>query len=672
MFGKLSLEAIPYHEPIVMVTLAMIALGGIAVVGLITYFRKWTYLWTEWLTTVDHKKIGVMYIIVAMIMLLRGFADAIMMRTQLAAATGGSEGYLPPEHYDQIFTAHGVIMIIFMAMPFFTGLMNLAVPLQIGARDVAFPFLNSLSFYLLLAGVLLVNISLGVGEFAKTGWVAYPPLAGIQYSPGVGVDYYIWALQLSGLGTTLTGVNFLVTVMKMRAPGMKLMDMPIFTWTCTWANVLIVASFPILTAALALLTVDRYLDFHIFTNELGGNPMMYVNLFWAWGHPEVYILILPAFGVFSEVTSTFSGKRLFGHHSMIYASGAIAILGFAVWLHHFFTMGAGASVNTFFGLATMLISIPTGVKLFNWLFTMYQGRVRFTAPMMWTLGFMITFSIGGMTGVLLAVPGADFVLHNSLFVIAHFHNVIIGGAVFGYIAGFAFWFPKAFGFTLNEKWGKAAFWFWISGFYVAFMPLYALGFMGMTRRLNHSDNPLWEPYLYVAVVGAVLILFGIACQLIQIYVSVRDRNQNLDVTGDPWGGRTLEWSTSSPPPFYNFAHMPEKVGLDCWHEAKEAGVAYKAPSKYEPIHMPSNTATGLFMGLFLTVFGFAFIWHIWWLVGASLVATIAVFVRHAARDDQGYMVPAEEVARIEGERMKALAKAGALPAGARVESFERV
>ncbi|MFK0268481.1 MULTISPECIES: cytochrome o ubiquinol oxidase subunit I [Pseudomonas] len=672
MFGKLSLEAIPYHEPIVMVTLAMIALGGIAVVGAITYFRKWTYLWSEWLTTVDHKKIGVMYIIVAMVMLLRGFADAIMMRTQLAAATGGSEGYLPPEHYDQIFTAHGVIMIIFMAMPFFTGLMNLAVPLQIGARDVAFPFLNSLSFYLLLAGVLLVNISLGVGEFAKTGWVAYPPLAGIQYSPGVGVDYYIWALQLSGLGTTLTGVNFLVTVMKMRAPGMKLMDMPIFTWTCTWANVLIVASFPILTAALALLTVDRYLDFHIFTNELGGNPMMYVNLFWAWGHPEVYILILPAFGVFSEVTSTFSGKRLFGHHSMIYASGAIAVLGFAVWLHHFFTMGAGASVNTFFGLATMLISIPTGVKLFNWLFTMYQGRVRFTAPMLWTLGFMITFSIGGMTGVLLAVPGADFVLHNSLFVIAHFHNVIIGGAVFGYIAGFAYWWPKAFGFKLNEKWGKAAFWFWISGFYVAFMPLYALGFMGMTRRLNHSDNPLWEPYLYVAVAGAVLILFGIACQLIQIVVSIRDRNQNLDVTGDPWGGRTLEWSTSSPPPFYNFAHMPEKVGLDCWHEAKEAGVAYKAPAKYEAIHMPSNTATGLFMGLFLTVFGFAFIWHIWWLVGASLFATIAVFVRHAARDDQGYMVPAEEVARIEGERMKALAKAGALPAGARVESFERV
>ncbi|KPB63117.1 Cytochrome O ubiquinol oxidase subunit I [Pseudomonas amygdali pv. myricae] len=659
MFGKLSLEAVPFHEPIVMVTLAMIALGGIAVVGLITYFRKWTYLWSEWLTSVDHKKIGVMYIVVAMVMLLRGFADAIMMRTQLAMAQNGSEGFLPPEHYDQIFTAHGVIMIIFMAMPFFTGLMNIVLPLQIGARDVAFPFLNSLSFWLLVAGMLLINISLGVGEFAKTGWVAYPPLSGLQYSPGVGVDYYIWALQLSGLGTTLTGVNFLVTVLKMRTPGMKLMDMPIFTWTCTWANILIVASFPILTATLAFLTLDRYLDFHIFTNEMGGNPMMYVNLFWAWGHPEVYILILPAFGVFSEVISTFSGKRLFGHKSMIFASGAICILGFMVWLHHFFTMGAGANVNAFFGLATMLIAIPTGVKLFNWLFTMYQGRLRFTAPVLWTLGFMVTFSIGGMTGVLLAIPGADFVLHNSLFVIAHFHNVIIGGAVFGYIAGFAFWFPKAFGFTLNEKWGKAAFWFWIVGFFVAFMPLYALGFLGMTRRLNATDMPEWNIYLDVALFGAVLIAMGIASQLIQLFVSIRDRDNNRDLTGDPWNGHALEWSTSSPPPFYNFAELPKADGIDAFTDAKRAGTAYKVPARYSAIHMPNNTATGLYMGMLLTVFGFAFIWHIWWLVGASLVATIAVFVAHAVRDDQGYMVPAEDVARIEGEHHKVLAANGA-------------
>ncbi|EGH69246.1 cytochrome o ubiquinol oxidase subunit I [Pseudomonas syringae] len=659
MFGKLSLEAVPFHEPIVMVTLAMIALGGIAVVGLITYFRKWTYLWSEWLTSVDHKKIGVMYIVVAMVMLLRGFADAIMMRTQLAMAQNGSEGFLPPEHYDQIFTAHGVIMIIFMAMPFFTGLMNIVLPLQIGARDVAFPFLNSLSFWLLVAGMLLINISLGVGEFAKTGWVAYPPLSGLQYSPGVGVDYYIWALQLSGLGTTLTGVNFLVTVLKMRTPGMKLMDMPIFTWTCTWANILIVASFPILTATLAFLTLDRYLDFHIFTNEMGGNPMMYVNLFWAWGHPEVYILILPAFGVFSEVISTFSGKRLFGHKSMIFASGAICILSFMVWLHHFFTMGAGANVNAFFGLATMLIAIPTGVKLFNWLFTMYQGRLRFTAPVLWTLGFMVTFSIGGMTGVLLAIPGADFVLHNSLFVIAHFHNVIIGGAVFGYIAGFAFWFPKAFGFTLNEKWGKAAFWFWIVGFFVAFMPLYALGFLGMTRRLNATDMPEWNIYLDVALFGAVLIAMGIASQLIQLFVSIRDRDNNRDLTGDPWNGHTLEWSTSSPPPFYNFAELPKADDIDPFTDAKRAGTAYKVPARYSAIHMPNNTATGLYMGMLLTVFGFAFIWHIWWLVGASLVATIAVFVAHAVRDDQGYMVPAEDVARIEGEHHKVLAANGA-------------
>ena len=659
MFGKLSLEAVPFHEPIVMVTLAMIALGGLAVVGLITYFRKWTYLWSEWLTSVDHKKIGVMYIIVAMVMLLRGFADAIMMRTQLAMAQNGAEGFLPPEHYDQIFTAHGVIMIIFMAMPFFTGLMNIVLPLQIGARDVAFPFLNSLSFWLLVAGMLLINLSLGVGEFAKTGWVAYPPLSGLQYSPGVGVDYYIWALQLSGLGTTLTGVNFLVTVLKMRTPGMKLLDMPIFTWTCTWANILIVASFPILTATLAFLTLDRYLDFHIFTNEMGGNPMMYVNLFWAWGHPEVYILILPAFGVFSEVISTFSGKRLFGHKSMIFASGAICVLGFMVWLHHFFTMGAGANVNAFFGLATMLIAIPTGVKLFNWLFTMYQGRLRFTAPVLWTLGFMVTFSIGGMTGVLLAIPGADFVLHNSLFVIAHFHNVIIGGAVFGYIAGFAFWFPKAFGFTLNEKWGKAAFWFWSVGFFVAFMPLNALGFLGMTRRLNATDMPEWNIYLDVALFGAVLIACGIASQLIQLFVSIRDRAKNPDLTGDPWNGHTLEWSTSSPPPFYNFAELPKADDIDAFTDAKRAGTAYSVPAKYSAIHMPNNTPTGLYMGMLLTVFGFAFIWHIWWLVGASLVATIAVFVAHAARDDQGYMVPAEEVARIEGEHHKVLAANGA-------------
>lgn len=659
MFGKLSLDAVPLHDPIVMTTVTMIILGGIGLVCTITFYKKWSYLWSEWLTSVDHKRIGVMYIIVAMVLLIRGFVDAIMMRTQLALATEGSPGYLPPEHYDQIFTAHGVIMIIFMAMPFFTGLMNLIVPLQIGARDVAYPLLNSLSFWLLMSGVIVLNLSLGLGEFANTGWSAYPPLAGIQHSPGVGVDYYIWALQLSGLGTTLTGINFLVTVIKMRAPGMKIMDMPIFSWTCTWANVLIVASFPILTATLALLSLDRYLDFHLFTNELGGNSMMYVNLFWAWGHPEVYILILPAFGIFSEVISTFSGKRLFGQRSMIYASGAISILGFMVWLHHFFTMGSGASVNAFFGLATMLISIPTGVKLFNWLFTIYRGRLQLTSQVMWTLGFIITFAIGGMTGVLLSIPGANFVLHNSLFVVAHFHNVIIGGAVFGYFAGFSFYFPKAFGFKLNERLGKAAFWFWITGFFIAFMPLYALGFMGMTRRLNATTNPQWVPYLYIACIGAFFIALGIACQILQIYVSVRDRKdpKNACAHGDPWNGHTLEWSTSSPPPFYNFAVIPQAAGINPFTDAKEKGTAYQNSGKFEPIHMPSNTETGLVIGLMLAAFGFAMVWHIWWLAIISLVGSVAYYVFHSARDDQGYVVPITSIEIIEARQHQRLTEA---------------
>ncbi|NMG64250.1 cytochrome o ubiquinol oxidase subunit I [Azoarcus indigens] len=657
MFGKLTLEAVPYHEPIVMVTLAMVALGGLALIAAITYFRKWNYLWTEWLTSVDHKRIGVMYIVVALVMLIRGFADAMMMRSQLALATNGALGYLPPDHYDQIFTAHGVIMIIFMAMPFMFGLMNIIVPLQIGARDVAFPFLNSLSFWLLVAAVVLMNLSLGVGEFARTGWVAYPPLSGLEYSPGVGVDYYIWALQISGIGTTLTAVNFLVTVLKMRAPTMKLMEMPIFTWTCTWANVLVVTSFPILTAALGLLTLDRYLDFHFFTSDGGGNAMMYINLFWAWGHPEVYILILPAFGIFSEVISTFTGKRLFGYKSMIYASGVIAFLGFIVWLHHFFTMGSGANVNAFFGIATMVISVPTGVKLFNWLFTIYRGRLHFTSPVLWTLGFMVTFTIGGMTGVLMAVPGADFVLHNSLFLIAHFHNTIIGGAVFGYLAGFTFWFPKVFGFKLNEKWGKASFWFWQIGFYFAFVPLYILGFLGMTRRLNHTDNPDWTPWLYVACIGAVLILFGILCQFIQVFVSVRDRKKLVDESGDPWNAHTLEWATSSPPPFYNFATTPVVHDIDAFTDMKEKGIAYDRPAKYAPIHMPRNTSAGLIIGAFATVGGFAAIWHIWWLAIVSLVGIIAAFLVRAYDNDVDYYVQPAEIERLESAHLAKLAKA---------------
>ncbi|AIF48436.1 cytochrome o ubiquinol oxidase subunit I [Dyella japonica] len=650
MFGKLTLDAIPYHEPIVMVTLAAVLLGGATMLAVLTKFRLWGYLWKEWFTSVDHKKIGIMYVIVALVMLMRGFADAVMMRAQQAMAAGESAGYLPPHHFDQVFTAHGVIMIFFVAMPFITGLMNLVVPLQIGARDVAYPFLNSLSFWLFMSGVVLVMVSLFVGDFAATGWLAYPPLSGLSYSPTVGVDYYIWSLQLSGLGTTLSGINFIVTIMKMRTPGMKLMQMPVFTWTALVTNILIVAAFPVLTVTLALLTADRYLDMHFFTNELGGNAMMYVNLIWIWGHPEVYILILPCFGAFSEIVATFSKKPLFGYKSMVYATSCIGVLSFVVWLHHFFTMGSGASVNAFFGITTMIISVPTGAKLFNWLFTMYRGRVEFNVPMLWTVGFMVTFVIGGVTGVLLAVPGADFLLHNSVFLIAHFHNVIIGGVVFGVFAAINYWFPKAFGFRLNEFWGKASFWCWLVGFYLAFMPLYVLGLKGMTRRMNHYANPEWQPYLIVAALGAAVIALGIFCTVVQFYVSVRDRKKLTDPSGDPWGGRTLEWATSSPAPFYNFASLPQVHALDQFWEDKQNGVAYVQPAKYEDIHMPRNTGVGVVMGAFGTVLGFALVWHIWWLAAVGLLGMIGAFIVRAYDRDIDYWVPAAEVERIERSR----------------------
>ncbi|WP_305805511.1 cytochrome o ubiquinol oxidase subunit I [Stenotrophomonas sp. YIM B06876] len=657
MLGKLSFEAIP-HDPIIMVTLIGAGLGGLVLLGLITRAKLWGYLWTEWFTSVDHKKIGAMYLIVAFVMMMRGFADAIMMRTQQAIAAGGNEGFLPPHHYDQIFTAHGVIMIFFVAMPLITGLMNLVVPLQIGARDVAFPFLNSLSFWLFVAGAGLIMISLGVGEFAQTGWLAFPPLSGLEYSPGVGVDYYIWGLQVAGLGTTLSGINFFITILKMRTPGMKLMTMPVFTWTALVTNVLIIAAFPVLTITLVLLTLDRYLGMHFFTNDAGGNAMLYINLIWIWGHPEVYILVLPAFGVFSEVIATFSRKALFGYKGMVYATAAIGVLSFLVWLHHFFTMGSGANVNAFFGITTMIISIPTGVKVFNWLFTMFRGRVQFTSPVLWTIGFMITFVIGGMTGVMLAIPAIDFLMHNSLFLIAHFHNVIIGGVVFGMFAGITYWWPKMFGFKLDETWGKRAFWGWFIGFYVAFMPLYVLGFMGVTRRLQSYPNADYQPYFVVAAIGAFIIGAGILCQVIQLYVSIRDRKKNMDLTGDPWDARTLEWETASPVQFYNFAVLPKGEELDDFWERKQRGEGWVKPAKYSDIHMPRNTGAGVVIGAFSLVFGFAMIWHIWWMAILGLAGMIGAFIWRTFDKDVDYWVPAAEVERIENEHRRHLVAQG--------------
>lgn len=654
IFGRLTLEAIPYHEPILVVTFIGVAIGGLAVLALITRFKLWGYLWTEWFTSVDHKKIGIMYIILAIIMLLRGFADAIMMRVQQAIAFNGNEGYLNPHHYDQIFTAHGVIMIFFVAMPFVTGFMNYVVPLQIGARDVSFPFLNNFSFWMTTAGAIIIMMSLFVGEFARTGWLAYPPLSGSDYSPGVGVDYYIWGLQVAGVGTTLSGINLIATIVKMRAPGMTFMKMPVFTWTALCTNILIVATFPVLTATLALLTLDRYAGTNFFTNDLGGNPMMYINLIWIWGHPEVYILVLPAFGIFSEVVATFSGKRLFGYASMVYATCVIMILSYLVWLHHFFTMGSGASVNAFFGITTMIISIPTGAKMFNWLFTMYRGRIRYELPMYWTIGFMITFVIGGMTGVLLAVPPADFVLHNSLFLIAHFHNVIIGGVLFGLMAGIVYWWPKAFGYKLDRFWGLMSFWFWQIGFFFAFMPLYVLGLMGVTRRVSQFEDPSLQIWFIIAAFGAVLIALGIASFVIQLAVSYLRRDQ-LACGGDPWDARTLEWSTSSPPPDYNFAFTPVVHDHDSWYDMKNRG--YERPlTGFKRIHMPKNTGTGLILSVISIAFAFAMIWYIWWLAILSFIGLLVVAIGHTFNYNRDFYIPVETVSSTEDARTKLLAE----------------
>jgi cytochrome o ubiquinol oxidase subunit 1 len=659
MLGKLTWAAVPFDQPIPMAASVLVVVASAGLLALVTAKGWWPYLWREWITSVDHKRIGVMYVLFGLVMLIRGFIDAIMMRSQLAIAAGGAQGYLPPEHYDQIFSAHGTIMIFFVAMPFIIGLMNVVLPLQLGVRDVAFPVLNSVSLWLTAAGVLLVNLSLVVGEFARTGWLAYPPLSELAYSPGVGVDYYLWALQISGVGSLLTGINFTTTILKLRAPGMGYSQMPIFCWTALASSLLIIAAFPILTGTFAMLLLDRYLGFHFFTNELGGNAMMYVNLIWAWGHPEVYILILPAFGVFSEVIATFSGKPLFGYRSMVIATMAICVLSFMVWLHHFFTMGAGADVNSFFGIMTMIIAVPTGVKVFNWLFTLYGGRVRFNAPIYWALGFMVTFVIGGMTGVLMAVPPADFVLHNSLFLVAHFHNVIIGGVLFGAFAGYTYWFPKAFGFTLDERLGKAVFWCWFIGFYLAFMPLYALGLMGATRRMQHYADKSWQPLMQIALVGALVILAGLVLTIVQLVVSIRTREHRRDLTGDPWDGRTLEWSTSSPPPPWNFARLPQVQGVDAYwqikRERKESSAVSTEP--YHAICVPRSSATGFVTAFFAVIMGFALIWHIWWMAAAGLAGIVSTALVHAWRVDGEMEIPVETLAAMERARPEGRATA---------------
>ncbi|MWC27376.1 cbb3-type cytochrome c oxidase subunit I [Paenibacillus sp. MMS18-CY102] len=638
-------------DPMILGAQVSIALAMIAIVFVLTVFKKWGWLWREWLTSVDHKKIGIMYIIASILMLFRGGVDALLMRLQLAMP---NTEFLHAEHYNAIFTTHGVIMILFMAMPFMFGLFNIVVPLQIGARDVAYPFLNSLSFWLFFFGAMLFNVSFIIGGSPDAGWLAYPPLSELSHSPGVGQNFYIWGIQISGIGSLATGINFVVTILKMRAPGMKLMKMPMFTWSVLSSCLMILFAFPILTVTMALLFLDRFLGAHFFTLDAGGNPMMYINMIWMWGHPEVYIVVVPAFGIFSEVVATFSRKKLFGYGSMVFAMIGIAVLSFFTWAHHFFTMGSGADVNAFFAVTTMIIAIPTGVKVFNWLFTMFRGRIRFTTPMLWTIAFIPCFIVGGMTGVLLSVAPADFQFHNSYFLIAHFHQVLIGGVVFGYFAGLYYWWPKMFGFALDERLGKWAFWLWNIGFYVCFMPQYFLGLDGMTRRVYTYDFDMgWGPLNLVSTIGGFIMGIGFIFQVWQIAYSIKVHKK--DTTGDFWDGRTLEWSIPSPAPLYNFATEPQVKDVDDWWETKQKlAKGEKLPAKppLEPIHMPKNSAIPFIMSVCWFGAGFGFVWDWLWMAIPSMAGVAICMLARSFSYDTDYYIPVDEIKRTEEAAMK--------------------
>lgn len=651
LFGRLNLEYLPTEPATIGAAITMPLLALVAVAA-VTYFKRWKWLWREWLTSLDAKKIGVMYIVVAVAMLLRGVADAFMLRSHTATAGPGGEGLFDVNTFQQVFSAHGTIMIFFVAMGLLFGLVNVVLPLMIGARDVAFPWLNSVSFWLFVAGMVLNNLALVIGGFSNGGWLGYPPLTGLEYNTGPGVDYWIWSLQIAGVGSLLSGINFFVTILKKRAPGMTLMKMPIFAWSVLVTTVLIIVAFPVLTATLGMLGLDRLMGMNFFTSYLGGNPMMYINLIWAWGHPEVYILILPAFGIFSEIVPVFARKALFGYRTMVWALLAIMFLSFVVWLHHFFTMGSGANVNAFFGIMTMIIAIPTGVKIFNWLFTMYRGRIRFASPFVWFLAFAVTFIIGGVTGVMMAVPAIDFQVHNTMFLVAHFHNTIIGGVVFGFMAGITYWFPKIFGFSLNERLGRYAAYLWQLGFVFAFMPLYALGLMGAVRRIDSYDNPEWVPFFIVSAVGVMIILAAIGTQVLQFAYSIWKRNENRDLTGDPWDGRTLEWSVPSPAPEYNFAIIPTVTKRDQWWYDKHNIRRRPHKSEYSDILVPKNSGLGLIIGLLALVGGFGIIWHIWWLAAFAICTIVSVVIVRTMDDDSERAITASELFSLDSARFQ--------------------
>ncbi len=667
ILGRLGPEALPFWEIVVApddpravmngaiatAAAAFVVLGALVLAWIITRRGWWRVLWSEWLTSVDHKKIGIMYVVLALVMLARGIVEATLMRAHQAAGLTG--GFLSPEHFGEFFTTHGTIMIFFVAMPFLTGLINFAMPLQIGARDMSFPVLNAVSLGLTAAGAALVMVSLVVMPFSTGGWTGYPPYTGRAFSPGAGPDYWIWAVTLSSLGSMLSGINFTVTIYKERAEGMGFFRMPLFCWTALCTAILMIFAMPPLTVATGLLALDRYAGFHFFTNDLGGNMMNYANLFWLFGHPEVYILILPAFGIYSEVFTTFSGKTLYGYRTLVLATMCIAVLSFTVWVHHFFTMGQSAALNAVFGISTMLIGIPTGVKIFDWMLTMYRGQVRLTVPMIYALGFVMLFVIGGTSGIVLANPSVDYQVHNTLFLVAHFHNMLIPGTLFGMLAGYTMWFPKAFGFRLDETWGRRAALGWIAGFILAFFPLYGLGLLGMPRRAHSFVEPAYLPFVLVALAGALLVLGAFICLCIQLCVSIRDRRKTDVWAGDPWDGRTLEWAVSAPPPAYNFAVIPEILSRDAFAYEKLNGTAFQIPAEWEDVEMPRNSVLGPVLGLAGFLGAFGLVWYMWWLVALSALAALGAiigrsFVRDTTVTISSSQVRADHIAWVEAVR----------------------
>jgi len=670
--GRMTLEALPFWKMVQNPTpenivngaiatgvAAILVLAAIAVLALLTYFRLWRTVWFDWLTTVDHKKIGIMYIVLSFVMMLRGVVEANFMRANQAVGFDG--GFLSADHFGELFTTHGTIMIFFVAMPFLSGVINYVLPLQIGARDMSFPVTNAIGLALTASGAMLVMASLLFLPFSIGGWTGYPPFTGKEYSPDVGPNYWIWAVTLSGLGTTLTGINVACTVYKKRCPGMDFWKMPLFVWASVTTAILMIFALPPLTVATAMLALDRYLDFHFFTTDAGGIPMLYANLFWLFGHPEVYILVLPAFGVWSEVFATFSGKTLYAYRTLVWATLSIAVISFLVWVHHFFTMGQSAGMNAVFGIATMLVGVPTGVKIYDWLLTMYRGRVRITTPMVYALGFVMLFVIGGASGILLANPTIDYQVHNSVFLVAHFHNMVIPGTLFGMLGAYSFWFPKAFGFMLDDWWGKLGASLWIVGFMLAFFPLYAVGLLGLPRRSVAYSEAAYTPYTVVAMLGALVVLAALGAMFWQLYISIRNRDALNVYAGDPWDGRTLEWSISSPPPVYNFAVGPEVFARDAFWEEKRAGHAYQIPDQWEDIELPANSwlAPILFFSSFTLTFGL--VWHMWWLVILSLLVVVGALVARSFVIDRERTIPADVVREEHLRWLKAVREAPSAP-----------